>query len=153
MIVVSDTTAITTLLKTGKETLLGQLFGEVLVPSAVFSELLQAHEHLPAFIRRVDVRDTLSSERLRQQLGRGESEAIVLAEELRADYLLIDERRGRKIARERNLKIIGLLGIVLLARERGMIVAIRPLLLELQSTGGAYLAPELVEATCRSVGE
>jgi predicted nucleic acid-binding protein len=153
MIVVSDTTAITTLLKTGKEALLAQLFGSVLVPSAVYSELSRVHEDLPEFIRLVGVRDTFASERLRQQLGRGESEAIVLAEELRADYLLIDERRGRRIARERNLKIIGLLGIVLLARERGLVAAVRPLLLELQSRGGAYLAPELVEATCRSVGE
>ncbi len=74
-------------------------------------------------------------------------------EGLLADFLLIDERRGRRIAQERHLKIIGLLGIVLLAHGRGLIAAVRPLLLELQSKGRAYLAPELVEATCRSVGE
>lgn len=153
MIVVSDTTAITTLIKAGREGLLAELFGEVLVPNAVFQELLRSHPILPAFLRRAEITDSADVAALGSQLGRGESEAIVLAFELKADFLLIDERRGRRIAQERHLKIIGLLGIVLLAHGRGLIAAVRPLLLELQSKGRAYLAPELVEATCRSVGE
>lgn len=153
MIVVSDTTAITTLIKAGRDRLLAELFGEVLVPNAVFQELMRSHPVLPAHLRRVEITDSSEADALGFRLGRGESEAIVLASELKADFLLIDERRGRKIAQERHLRIIGLLGIVLLARERGLVTAVRPLLLELQSKGGAYLAPELVEATCRAAGE
>ncbi len=153
MIVVSDTTAITTLFKAGRDGLLAELFGEVLVPNAVFLELLRSHPVLPAYLRRVEIVDSAEADALGARLGRGESEAIVLATELKADFLLIDERRGRRIAREHHLRIIGLLGIVLLARGRGLITAVRPLLLELQSKGGAYFTPELVEATCRSVGE
>lgn len=153
MIVVSDTTAITTLFKAGRDGLLAELFGEVLVPNAVFLELLRSHPVLPAYLRRVEIVDSAEADALGARLGRGESEAIVLATELKADFLLIDERRGRRIAREHHLRIIGLLGIVLLARGRGLITAVRPLLLELQSKGGAYFTPELVEATCLSVGE
>lgn len=153
MIVVSDTTAITTLIKAGRDGLLAELFGEVLLPKAVFQELLRSHPVLPAFLRRVEIINSADADALGSQLGRGESEAIVLASELKADFLLIDERRGRRIAQERHLRIIGLLGIVLLARGRGLITAVRPLLLELQSKGGAYFTPELVEATCRSAGE
>jgi len=153
MIVVSDTTAITTLIKAGREGLLADLFGEVLVPTAVFQELLRSHPSLPGFLRKVEITDASKADLLGALLGRGESEAIVLAEELKADFLLIDERRGRRIAHERRLKIIGLLGVVLLARERGLIAAVRPLLVELQARGGAYIAPDLIEATCRSVGE
>ncbi|MEZ4685407.1 MAG: DUF3368 domain-containing protein [Bacteroidia bacterium] len=56
-----------------------------------------------------------------QDLDLGEIEAIILAELLGADYLLMDEKKGRSVATERNIKVVGTLGILLEARKRGYI--------------------------------
>ncbi|GHU60648.1 nucleic acid-binding protein [Spirochaetia bacterium] len=63
---------------------------------------------------------------LRVNLDPGESEAIALYWEKQADYLLIDEKRGRSIARSGGIKIVGTAGILLLAKERGLIPGIKP---------------------------
>jgi predicted nucleic acid-binding protein len=82
MIVVSDTTAITTLLKAGEERLLQQLFDEVIVPQAVWDELRVFHSRLPDFVCL-----RLAAEATRRfpetgALGRGEAEAIKPAKEI-----------------------------------------------------------------------
>lgn len=62
------------------------------------------------------------------QLDIGEAEAIVLAQEKEVDWLLMDEIRGRTIAQGLGLKVIGTVGILLLAKDAGFISEIRPLL-------------------------
>ena len=119
MSVVSDTTAITTLLKTGNINLLESLFGTVVVPRAVADELLSYHQALPSFVK---VKDLAKPEKRLQQvesLGRGEAEAIRLAKEVQADWLLIDDRKGRRVAEDLNLRCLGLVGIVLQGRRLG----------------------------------
>ena len=80
MIVVSDTTAITTLLKAGEEYLLAKLFGTVIVPPAVWDELRAFHLRLPDFI---EVRSLSAAAKPpgTERLGRGETEAMQLAVE------------------------------------------------------------------------
>src|SRR5687767_862229 len=94
MIVVSDTTAITTLLKSGDEELLAKLFGTVIVPIAVWDELRAFHIALPGFI---EVRPLSRSIELAgaERLGRGEVEAMQLALQIEADWLLLDDRQDR----------------------------------------------------------
>jgi predicted nucleic acid-binding protein len=98
MIVVSDTSCISNLLSIGREELLPRLFGEVLIPPAVLSELLRFHVRVPDFVRCVAPAEMGKMASLSQELDLGEAEAICLALELKADRLLIDEAPGRAAA-------------------------------------------------------
>ena len=88
MIVVSDTTAITTLLKAGMEGLLQELFGSVIIPQAVWDELHAFHPQLPDFVLLRAVARAEGRLPRTASLGLGEAEAITLAKEINADLLL-----------------------------------------------------------------
>lgn len=125
MIVVADTTPIITLMKLQRLDLLEKLFDTVGVPHAVFEELTSNSNYLIEaqmitecpFIKRFEVIDRQSIKILREVVGldAGESEAIALAEEKNADLLIIDERKGRRVAKQMKLKIVGTIGILLQA--------------------------------------
>ncbi len=83
----------------------------------------------------------------------GEAEAIALARELHADRLLIDERKGRKLAEQEGIPVIGLLGVVLLAKRKALIPAARELLLRLEREAGMYLAEDIRNQALKTVGE
>ena len=125
MIVIADTTPIITLMKLQRLDLLEKLFDTVIVPHAVYEELIsninypdekQMIVECP-FLKRLEVSDRQSIKILREVVGldAGESEAIALAEENHADLLIIDERKGRRVAKQIGLKIIGTIGILLQA--------------------------------------
>lgn len=78
---------------------------------------------------------------------------IELAKELHADRLLIDERKGRQLAIKAGLSVIGLLGVVLLARRNGLIPSARALIERLENEAGAYFSPNLIESALESAGE
>lgn len=153
MIVVSDTSPTSALLTIGRIDLLATIFGEVTIPEAVHRELLRSHPSPPEFIRVRGVSNTAEVLRLSQLLDRGEAEAIVLAKELHADRLLIDERKGRQLAEMEGVSVIGLLGVVLLAKRRQLIPSARELLLSLEREAGMFLSDSLKESALRSVGE
>lgn len=153
MIVVSDTSPISALLTVGAEGILTELFGRVVVPPAVRDELIRFHKDLPAWLCVESVQDTAESARFARIVDAGEAEAIELAKELHADRLLMDERKGRQLAIQEGLSVIGLLGVVLLARRRGMIPSARALLERIEKDAGAYLAKDLIESALKSVGE
>ena len=125
MIVIADTTPIITLMKLQRLDLLEKLFDTVIVPNAVYEELVSNSNYLMEaqtvvecpFLKRREVSDRQSIKILREVVGldAGESEAIALAEEKHADLLIIDERKGRRVAKQMKLKIIGTIGILLQA--------------------------------------
>jgi predicted nucleic acid-binding protein len=86
-------------------------------------------------------------------LDRGEAEAIALAVELKAAALIIDERQGRNKAESVGLKIIGLLGILLEAKSKGLILSVRPLIDELVDKIGFRVHPALYQAILLKAGE
>ena len=154
MIVISDTSCVTNLLAIGEERLLERLFTEVVIPEAVGHELRREHAQLPGFIRVVAIRDVGAAQHLASNLlAEGEAEAIVLAEELAADFLLMDETAGRAVATQRGLRVIGLLGVLRRAKDRGLIAAIRPLLAALQNDAGFWVSPELRQRVLEDAGE
>ena len=83
----------------------------------------------------------------------GEAEAIELARELRADRLLIDERNGCKLPVQEGLPVIGLPGVVLLAKRKNFITSARHFLQGLDQEAGTYLAPDVREAELKSLNE
>ena len=96
MLVVGDTSPLTGLLQIGRESLLVTLFGKVLVPPAVRDELLQFHVSIPPVIETHPIHDHEAAAALGNDLGAGESEVIVLAQESQADYLLMDDNRAAR---------------------------------------------------------
>jgi predicted nucleic acid-binding protein len=153
MIVVSDTTAITILLKCGDERLLQQLFGTVIIPAGVAGELHHFHSALPAF---VSVRHLIFPVQLfpgAERLGRGETEALQLALQLHADLLLTDDKQARRAAAQLHLPCAGLLGIVIDAKRKGLIRHVKPLIAKLQTEGGLYLSESVKAAALMAAGE
>lgn len=153
MIVVSDTSPLTALLSVGEEEILPRLFGKVIVPIAVREELMQSHALLPDWLEVRDVIDLAAAKRLTLMVDGGEAEAIELAKELHADLLLIDERKGRRLAVAEGVSVIGLLGVVVLAKRRGLIPSARDLIAGLRDQAGFYLSRDLVDRALASVGE
>lgn len=153
MIVVSDTTAITSLLAIGRADLLRQVFGEVLIPDAVLRELTAVHPVMPEFLRVRAVTDGHAVRQLAAKLDAGEAEAIVLAEELGADFLLIDETDGRAIATQRGLAIIGLVGVLLRAKREGLVPLIAPILEDLVTVGEFWVSAQIRNRALADAGE
>jgi len=134
MIVVSDTSPLTALIQCQSEEILLGLFNEVVIPEAVQKELLRFHASIPNWLQ---VKSVIEDERVdafSSVVDRGEAEGIELAIELKADRLLIDERKGQRLAAREGVPVIGLLGIVLLAKQTGLIPSARGLLAELEKT-------------------
>ena len=129
MIVVSDSTPLISLMKAERLDTLHKLFGDVLIPEAVFYEVT-VNEDFPEeaeqirnsdFIRVVSVEDEKSVLLLQRVTGldRGESEAIVYADDNHADVLLMDEMSGRKVAQSMGLEIMGSVGVLVNACREG----------------------------------
>ena len=131
MIVVSDTTPLISLMKASRLELLATLFHEVLIPEAVFSELTanprfqaEADQIRKApYIKVVTVSEQKAVDVLRRSSGLdlGESEAIVFADDQKADVLLMDEAKGRKVAKAMGLYIMGTVGVLLFAFEKNVL--------------------------------
>jgi len=79
---------------------------------------------------------------LKQTLDRGEAETIALATELKADWTLLDEREGRKVAKSLGLKVTGILGILLRAKQRGELESLQLVTDDLINKAGFRIAPE-----------
>ena len=131
MIVVSDTTPLITLMKAEKLDILHDMFGEVLIPEAVFSEVTgnetfkgeADYFRKKDYIKVVTVQEKSQVAFLQRATGldRGESEAIIYADVAKADLLLMDEIAGRRVAQNMNLPITGSVGILIQAFQSGMI--------------------------------
>jgi predicted nucleic acid-binding protein len=138
MIVVSDTTPVISLLKLGRLDLLQTLYNEVVIPEAVYHELVDnpafpeesAAVRCCPFLRRESVRNAFAVRVLETEmaLDRGESEALVLCDDLQADLLLVDERKARSVAKQLGMQIVGTLGLLVEAKRLGLVPKLRPLL-------------------------
>jgi uncharacterized protein len=156
MIVVSDTSPINNLAAIGQLGLLQQLYGNVIISTAVYQELLNAGATDPGtlaiqtlnWIQTRSVTNLALLQTLQNNLDIGEAEAIALAVELNADRLIIDERRGRNEATRLGLQVTGLLGILLAAKRQGLIPLVQPVLDDLMAQGfwvRAQLYAEVLE--------
>ena len=90
---------------------------------------------------------------MRRDLDEGEAEAIALILEKRGDLLLIDERKGRRVAQREGVAVIGLLGVLLEAKRRGIIPSLRETVGRLQTTAGFRISDALRERLLSEAGE
>lgn len=90
---------------------------------------------------------------LKEDLDAGEAEAITLALEIKADYLIIDERKGRNKAEALGLRIVGLLGVLVQAKQSGYLTAVEPVLTELRNKAGFRIHPALYKRIVEIAGE
>ncbi len=146
----SDASALIALQQIGQLSLLGTLFGTVVIPPAVAREV--ASVTLPSFVLERPLELPLSPTVVRAGLGAGESEAIGLALELRADRIIIDELPARRLAEQLAMPLIGTLGILLAAKRRELIPSVREAIDSLRR-GGFRVANALYEDVLRRAGE
>ncbi|NUN98995.1 MAG: DUF3368 domain-containing protein [Saprospiraceae bacterium] len=161
MVVVSDASPVSSLFVIGKLDLLQKLFGNIILPGAVLNELSKLAEfgydispiNNQAWITVKSAEDIIAVSELSQQLDPGESEAIVLAMEMKADFILIDERRGWKIANSMGLKTIGVLGVLLKTKSEGLIPEIASILTDLEKLAGFWMSEALRKEVLLLAGE
>lgn len=145
----------------GRLELLRDLFGTVLVPQTVYTEVVRPGSGLPGerevgeadWIKVQPVGNTGFVRVLGLELDPGESEAIVLAMESGADLLLIDERKARRVASRLGLKVAGTTGLLVLAKQKGLLPAIRPVLDALGIHAGFRVGSGVYEQALRLAGE
>ena len=151
MIVVSNTSLLINLSRIGRLDLLSRLYGEILIPVAVWQETVVdgvgqagADEIRAAdWIKVQEVSNTAMVQALRQELDAGEAEVIALALESKADLLLMDERLGRETAHYLGLRVIGLIGVLIAAKSQGLIGELKPNLDALRNVAGFYIDNDL----------
>jgi predicted nucleic acid-binding protein len=150
MIVIADTTPLNYLVLIDRVEILPQLYGRVLIPPAVWEELQRPEtpEAVRAWVTRPPAWLEIRSVKKNPDppvlnLGAGELEAIALAEELHADRLIMDDRAARRVATQRNLIVIGTLGVLVEGVERGL-VDFSDAIARLQETS-FYVSPEVLK--------
>lgn len=146
-IVVADTGPLIALGRVECLKLLHDLYQDVLIPPAVRDELhlgserpgaRQSAEALEQGWLQVQELSAGSAQALSDLmlvLDPGEAEAILLAEEMNCKFLLIDERKGRAIANRRGVPVVGIAGVLLAAKKRGLIDAVMPILQNMEQAG------------------
>jgi len=158
MILVADSSALICLAVCDSLNLLELLFSEVKVPRAVFSEVSKKSkreaERLAVYLKDkiIDIeinKNTIISE---GTIEIGELEAMTLYKQIKADRLLLDDGRARKIAEMNNIKIIGSLGVLLIGKEKGYILEIKPKI-ELIEESDIFLSKGLIRNILKLAGE
>ena len=154
MILVADASALSAC---NSLPVLDALFGTVLAPEAVYLEVAAKDKphaeplrnYLQGKVRQVDMRHFVY---LDAYADAGETAAMLLYKELEADYLLIDDKRGRKVAALNQIKTVGSLGVLLQAKRAGLIASIAPLLAQLDASP-VFISRNLVETVLELAGE
>jgi uncharacterized protein len=161
MLIVSNTSPLSNLAVIGELLLLQTIYPTILIPPIVQIELMRLPETQPlisahianGWLKIQSPNNLQLLQTLNQSLDPGEAAAIALAFELNADRLLIDERLGRIIATQYNIKIRGILGILVNAKDQELIPDIQPILDRLIQEAGFRVSQALYDRTLREAGE
>jgi predicted nucleic acid-binding protein len=156
--VVSNTTPILSLLKIDKLELLKSLYGSIFISEAVFREI-EAGKNKEYYINLKEINwitieavNSLSSRSYLFDLDDGEAETLILAQEKQANLVIIDEKCGRRYAQILNIPLTGTIGVLLKAKEKGLIGAICPFLKDLCAKQ-SWINPDLMEKALSMAGE
>jgi predicted nucleic acid-binding protein len=159
--VVSDASPLINLARIGELDLLHRLYGALLIPDAVWREVVIKGAGQPgaeevraaSWIKTRDVVNEHLVRALRQDLDAGEAEAIALALEVDADLLLMDERLGRETAQHLGVPYMGLIGVLIGAKRNGLIRAVRSRLAMLRDEANFRVSDALYARVLQDEGE
>ncbi len=158
LIVISNSSVIIVLARICRLDLLEKLFRKIVVPEAVWKEVTvedkPSSEKIPGagFIQVMRVHNKRLSMLLEEFVDKGEAEAITLALELGADILLVDDRDARNLAKKLGLQVMGMLGVLALAKYRGLVQEVKPIIDELVETG-FWISGRILKEFLRELGE
>lgn len=139
--VIANASTLIGLSRIGQLNILREIFHEVVIPQSVYDEVVTESKYgseeikSAKYLKVEKVTDNKVIELFLGYLGRGEAEVLTLSKEKRAELILIDEKKARKAARRARFKVIGVLGLLLEAKNKGMIRAVKPFIEELNKKG------------------
>lgn len=148
-IIISDTSCLIALNRIGRLDVLHKTFLTIHITQIVAEEF---QELLPSWIKVEEITDFNRFEQLKSVLDPGEASAITLALETEGSILIIDEKKGRKIAVDLNLTIIGTLKVLLIAKNKGVLSSVKQVILELQHHSFRF-NKAIVDEVLRLAGE
>ena len=158
MKVVSNSTCIIALLRVGKLTILKDLFGRILIPEEVYREIYVGGKEGFVEFKKADFFEVKKIENkrlfnlLRGLIDDGEAASIILALEENTGLIILDDKDARKIAEKLGLKVTGTAGILLLAKKKGIVKEIKPILEEIR-VNGFYLSDNVIKIVLKEAGE
>jgi len=164
LIVVSDTSPITNLAAIGELDLLQGLYTQIIIPVAVYDEMVNVGKPVPGAVEVqnlswiqaqavADQQRIITIQESEENIDLGEAEAITLALELKAELLLMDERRGRVVATSYGLHVTGLLGVLVQAKQNNLIGNVKPLLDQLIEQADFRVSDQLYTTILQIAGE
>ena len=157
MLVLSNTTPLIALAGINSLELLHQLYGSIIIPPAVKAELIGEPEksavtNSPWIVVKQPISHEERKRDFRARLHAGEVEVMILAEELGADLVIMDDYAAKKTAKFMGMKTTGTLGILIQAKRRGLIQEVKPLM-EAVISQGLYVSEKIQRLVLREAGE
>ena len=154
--IVSDASPLIVLLKTNNLFILKDLFEKITIPTAVYKEITAKEQEKIIFdkiewIETRNIKNTQENVLLEKLIDKGEAEAIVLAKELKST-LLLDDAKARKYAKLLNVEVIGTLGLLKIAKNRGVIPSVKKIISDMLAEG-YYIEDKLITQILEDVGE
>lgn len=137
-----------------------ELYGEIIIPEAVYKELSVKEESIckKAVDRSVDwirvenVKNQMAKTVYKTQLHDGEVEVMILSKEIAADIVIIDDANAKKHAKYLGLPVTGTLGVLIKAKQEGYVNELRPILSQMVEEG-IYISQSLIDMCLKQVGE
>ena len=154
-IVVADTGALISLGLVGQLDQIANVFGEVYIANAVWKEIQDyTNPDFDSVLSQLESRviSIQSKNYLSVIMDYGESESVILYEELKADYLLIDDSKARKIAESLDVNCIGSIGLLIRAKQKGLISELKPIFEEWLENE-RYFSMTLLNSILKQIGE
>jgi predicted nucleic acid-binding protein len=149
--VISNASPLIALEQIGYLDLLNGLFSAVLIPPAFVPEVAPTVK-LPTWVSKDALTQPIGPQMLPTALGPRESEAISLALEISAQWVILDEQPARRLAQAMGLPVIGMLGILLASKRRGLLTAVRPCMDPLVNLG-FHISPGLYDLVLADAGD
>ena len=152
--IISNSTPLIILSKIGELEILKNLYGEIIIPRAVFEEVTIKSDAIKNFswIKILEMQDKSNRKIYQAKLHNGEVEVMMLAKEISADLLIIDDNAAKKFAKFLGFTVTGTLGILLKAKSEKIISEVKPILEKMQAEN-FYISDEIIKLVLKTAGE